>query len=241
MNSYGDTNKGLVRELNEDSYFVSQSPVGCLPNLFIIADGMGGHNAGEVASKIAIEEFVKKCKEIESNNIEDLFVKSIEYVNKVIYNKAVLDNNLSGMGTTFVACSIMENEVYIANVGDSRLYVCDRELEQITIDHSLVEELVKAGEITRDESFSHPERNVITRALGTTQQVNVDVFKASLDYISKIMLCSDGLTNMVSDNDIYKTINSNNSLYDKIESLIKQAIQNGGLDNITIILIEIDD
>lgn len=241
MKSYGITNIGLVRELNEDSFYVSEDSVGCLPNLYIIADGMGGHNAGEVASSIAVSEFVNHCKNSSCDNVEELFVNGIEYVNKVIYNKAVQDKNLCGMGTTFVACSIIDNEVYIANVGDSRLYVCQNKLEQITIDHSLVEELVRAGEITRDESLNHPEKNIITRALGATEQVMVDVFKVKTEGICRIMLCSDGLTNMLCDNDIYRIVNMDKPLQFKVDSLLERALENGGTDNITIVLIEFDD
>ena len=239
MKAYGITNNGLVRECNEDTIFVCSKQLGCLPNLFIIADGMGGHNAGEVASEISVNEFIQHCKDSSCEDIEKLLINGVEYVNKVIYNKAVQDEKLHGMGTTFVACSIINNELHVVNVGDSRLYIKHSDLEQITIDHSLVEELIRAGEITRDESHTHPERNKITRALGADKNVNADIFRININNIKCVLLCSDGLSNMVENKVINEILSFEESIENKVDKLLMNALENGGTDNVSIILIEL--
>jgi len=239
MKTFGITNTGLVRSLNEDNYFVSEKPVGKLPNLFIVTDGMGGHNAGEIASKLAIDEFVEYCKRTDIELVEKMLVKGIEHANKVIYNKAKKDTNLFGMGTTFVACTVIDPYIYIANIGDSRLYVFRDELKQITIDHSYVEELIRAGEITRAEGYNHPDRNKITRAIGTNEEIEVDLFKLNIKDISKILMCSDGLTNMLLDEHIVEIISNYDDLSKQGTTLIEKSLEKGGLDNITLIIIDL--
>ncbi|PKM96042.1 MAG: serine/threonine-protein phosphatase [Firmicutes bacterium HGW-Firmicutes-1] len=240
MKTFGITHIGLVREINEDNYFMSKDPIGILPNLFIIADGMGGHNAGEVASKLAVEEFVgyvKKCSSAETT--EEIFIKATQYANNVIYEKSIHTSEMNGMGTTMVACSIIDDVLYVANIGDSRLYVTDNSLKQITIDHSYVEELIRVGEITRDESIHHPAKNKITRALGIAHRADPDIFKLSTKELSKIFLCSDGLTTMVRDERIFEILSSSMEIKEQGNVLVKEAIKNGGTDNITLLIIEI--
>lgn len=240
MKTFGITHIGLVREINEDNYFMSKEPIGMLPNLFMIADGMGGHNAGEVASKLAVEGFVDYCKKNTSfDSIEELFIKATEYANNVIYEKAIHTSEMSGMGTTLVVCSIVNDILYVANVGDSRLYVVKNGLQQITIDHSYVEELVRAGQITRDESIHHPAKNRITKALGISSLVTPDIFELNTKDISKIILCSDGLTNMVSDERFIQILESYKDLHEQGQKLIQESIDSGGIDNITLLIIDI--
>lgn len=240
MKTFGITHIGLVREINEDNYFMSKDPIGMLPNLFLIADGMGGHNAGEVASKLAVEGFIEYCKKHTScESVEDLFIKAIEYANNLIYEKAVHTTEMSGMGTTLVACSLVGDILHVANIGDSRLYIVNGGLNQITIDHSYVEELVRAGEITRDESIYHPAKNRITKALGIAKDVKPDLFKLTTKHISKIMLCSDGLTNMVRDERLLEILKTYHDLSEQGQKLIQESIDSGGIDNITLLLIDI--
>lgn len=242
MKTIGLTHIGLVREINEDSYFMSEDAVGRLPNLFIVADGMGGHKAGEIASKLAVEAFVNYCKKQSCDEtIEEIFIKANDYANNVIYEKSLHKDELSGMGTTLVACSLVEDTLYISNIGDSRLYIVEKGLKQVTVDHSYVEELVRAGKISRDESITHPNRNKITRALGITHEIEVDIFKLSLKGILKIILCSDGLTSMVRDEKIFEILNSNATLFEQGEKLINESIKSGGTDNITLLIIDINN
>lgn len=243
MKVFGVTNTGLVRELNEDNYFVSNEPVGSFQNLFIIADGMGGQNAGEVASKLAIDEFIDYTKRNvdTSDTIEERFIKGIEYTNNVIYNSAKYNIEYRGMGTTFIVCTVVDDTLYIANVGDSRLYIYDNTLKQITIDHSYVEELIQAGQITRNESITHPDRNIITRALGTYKDIEVDVFKIDVKHVTKVLLCSDGLTNMLIDERINEIISSDKDLDKQGVQLLEESLKKGGTDNITFIIIDINE
>lgn len=238
MELFGKTHIGLVREINEDNLWMSQDPVGKLPNLFIIADGMGGHRAGEIASMLAVQSFVEFCLNAHGDiSVEELFIRATRYANNVIYDKSIHTTEMSGMGTTLVACSVIDEILYVSNVGDSRLYVLDQELKQITLDHSYVEELVRAGELTREESYHHPAKNRITRALGVGVEIEVDVFKLCMRGITRILLCSDGLTNMLLDHKINEIISSKDSPNIQGQRLIDEAIDQGGIDNITAILL----
>ncbi|MBC7961006.1 MAG: Stp1/IreP family PP2C-type Ser/Thr phosphatase [Vallitaleaceae bacterium] len=239
MKIFGKTHIGLVREINEDNLFLSRESIGKLPNLFIIADGMGGHKAGEVASLLAVESFVKFCKGASSElSIEEIFIKATQFANNVIYDQSIHTVDMSGMGTTLVACTLSEDVLYVCNVGDSRLYVLENDLKQISIDHSFVEELVRAGEITREESYHHPAKNKITRALGVGSDIVVDIFKLKFKDLGKILLCSDGLTNMLTDYQMSKILRTNEPISLQGETLLNEALSQGGHDNITIILLE---
>ncbi|MDA3845483.1 MAG: Stp1/IreP family PP2C-type Ser/Thr phosphatase [Vallitaleaceae bacterium] len=243
MDVYGKTHIGKVRQLNEDSIFISSETIGDYDNLFAIADGMGGHNAGEIASSLAVESFAAYLKEKLSVNKEQGLIDGVSYANKVIYEKSILNTAFKGMGTTLVACSIEVDDdgmIYIANVGDSRLYILGETLDQITVDHSYVEDLVRAGEITREESLTHPERNIITRALGTSELVKIDMFILKKTGVKKIFFCSDGLTNMVPDIEIETILKMSISSEEAIEKLVSYALEAGGIDNITGTLINIE-
>ena len=240
INAFGKTDVGLMRTINQDSIFVSTQPIGKLPNLFIVADGMGGHKAGGVASREAIERFVKYACTTHMSDPANILDAGIISVNKDIFDMANSNRDYSGMGTTFVAASLVENHVYIANVGDSRLYLIGRDIRQITRDHSLVEDMVRMGVLEREEARTHYKKNVITKAIGVADDKTStpDIFEIEVENGDKLLLCSDGLTNMVEDYDIKKIVKDNDSIEDAVRELIKQANENGGKDNISAILIE---
>lgn len=240
INAFGKTDVGLMRTINQDSIFVSTQPIGKLHNLFIVADGMGGHKAGDVASREAIERFVKYACTTHMSDPANILDAGIISVNKDIFDMANSNRDYSGMGTTFVAASLVENHVYIANVGDSRLYLIGRDIRQITRDHSLVEDMVRMGVLEREEARTHYKKNVITKAIGVADDKTStpDIFEIEVENGDKLLLCSDGLTNMVEDYDIKKIVKDNDSIEDAVRELIKQANENGGKDNISAILIE---
>lgn len=241
MKSFAITDIGLNREYNEDYYFRSDEPIGHLSNLYIVADGMGGHNAGDVASKEAVTymvEFIKKSEELECIK---LLSDATIATNKYIYEKGKSKPDLHGMGTTLVVCTIREKNVYIANVGDSRLYRMQSVLSQVTLDHSMVEELYRSGNLTEKERDMHPEKNIITRAIGATNMVLVDTFRFIIEEDDKLMMCTDGLTGMLEHDYIQKIMQGKISLEKTGELLIRAAIDQGGADNITIILINKDN
>ena len=240
INAFGKTDVGLMRTINQDSIFVSTQPLGKLPNLFIVADGMGGHKAGDVASREAIERFVKYACTTHMSDPANILDAGIISVNKDIFDMANSNRDYSGMGTTFVAASLVENHVYIANVGDRRLYLIGRDIRQITRAHSLVEDMVRMGVLEREEARTHYKKNVITKAIGVADDKTStpDIFEIEVENGDKLLLCSDGLTNMVEDYDIKKIVKDNDSIEDAVRELIKQANENGGKDNISAILIE---
>ena len=210
--------------MNQDYVFASQDTVGNLPNLFAVADGMGGHNAGDYASSHAVRILVDEIREDTDYNPVKVIRHAIETANTEIIEQAQKDEKLRGMGTTMVVATIVGQYAYVANVGDSRLYVVDKQLRQITRDHSLVQEMVRMGEITAEEARNHPDKNIITRALEPG---------------STILMCSDGLSNMVEDKKMEEIIlNSDEDITWKGNTLIQEANNNGGKDNIAIILIE---
>lgn len=244
MNSSGRCEKGMCRSSNEDSIFIFNTQYGCLPNLYIVADGMGGHNAGEIASSLAIQFF---CEYIHENRMRilkeryeyiDIIKKAILYANNKIYEKSKSDDKLKGMGTTLVVASILDNILFVENVGDSRLYIIrDKEIIQITVDHTYVMEMLKSGNLTEEEIFNHPNKNIITRAIGTQQYVEVDSFEIEIKKDDIIIMCSDGLNSMLKDNEILEITLKGNTLDEIAQFLLKSANQKGGLDNISIIVI----
>ena len=240
ISAFGKTDVGLMRTINQDSIFVSTEPVGKLPNLFIVADGMGGHKAGDVASRAAIEKFVKYECATHMSDPANILDAGIISINKEIYDMANSNKDYSGMGTTFVACTLIDNHVYISNVGDSRLYLIGRDIRQITRDHSLVEDMVRMGMIDRGEARTHYKKNVITKAIGVADDKTStpDIFEIEIEDGEVLLLCSDGLTNMVEDYDIKKIIKSNEGIEDAVRELIRQANENGGKDNISAIVVK---
>ena len=231
------TSVGRIRPLNEDSYFVSE-PDQSGTVLAIVADGMGGHNAGEVASGKAVgivqKDVLGKC----GKNAKDVLVKAVNDANREIYEMSVNARNLSGMGTTMTACVAEEHNVTAVQVGDSRLYLIRGEkITQITKDHSLVEMLLENGKITKEEARRHPQKNIITRAVGTDKTVEADIYEFRAEAGDVILLCSDGLVNMVEDEEILSVINLSETLNDAVNKLVAEAETAGGTDNITVILI----
>ena len=224
MQAYAGTDIGCVRTMNQDGYFCSTSPIGPFPNLFIVADGMGGHQAGDYASRYAIETFLD-------------YIRHTAEANRKVLEKSFENEELAGMGTTMVVAFEEDGQLYVANVGDSRLYLIGHEINQVTEDHSYVAAMMRAGELTEEQARNHPEKNVITRAIGVAWEVKADFFEVDLKPGDKVMMCSDGLSNMVEDQRLYDVISSN-SVEDSVRILIDEAKKNGGYDNITVIVIE---
>ena len=224
--------------MNQDYVFASQDTVGNLPNLFAVADGMGGHNAGDYASSHAVRILVDEIREDTDYNPVKVIRHAIETANTEIIEQAQKDEKLRGMGTTMVVATIVGQYAYVANVGDSRLYVVDKQLRQITRDHSLVQEMVRMGEITAEEARNHPDKNIITRALGASEEVDIDFFDVQLEEKNRILLCSDGLSNMVADEEIQKILGDSPDIVQSGRQLVATANTNGGRDNISVILIE---
>lgn len=240
MNTFSITDTGRVRTNNQDSVFCEENAVGSFPNLFLVADGMGGHKAGDMASKLCIEQVVRQIQSTDKKTPVGVFEEAVETANRVIYEQASTNLDLSGMGTTLVATTIDEGTAYIVNVGDSRLYLLRNTLQQITVDHSLVEEMVQSGEIGKEEMRTHPNKNIITRALGTDLDVQPDCFEIEVQQGDVLLLCSDGLSNMLEDERIEEIILSHRgSMEEAGRSLVEQANEAGGKDNITVVLIEL--
>ena len=237
MKSYSLTDTGRVRSMNEDYVFVSERPIGRLSNLFVVADGMGGHNAGERASSYAVEVLLQSIRKNKEKTPVKVMRRAIESANDMVYQESISSDRSRGMGTTMVAAVICKDRLYVANVGDSRLYIINSQIRQITKDHSLVEEMVRLGKLTKEEGRNHPDKNIITRAVGAEETVQIDCFEERIGIRDVVLLCSDGLTNMVSDEQIQQIINTEKNLQKAAELLVETANRNGGRDNITVLLI----
>lgn len=238
MKTFSITDIGQKRSMNQDFVFSSEMPVGNLPNLFIVADGMGGHKAGDYASMCTVNTIVAYVKDSDCKDPLKLLNDAIHEANRAVIIKAKEDEAFAGMGTTVVACSIFGDEMLVANVGDSRLYVVGKEITQITTDHSLVEEMVKRGEVDRLSAREHPDKHIITRAVGVSSAVEVDFFNVELKKNDNIILCSDGLSNMVDDRNIRQIVLTQRDVAEKAERLVETANLNGGNDNISVIVID---
>jgi len=237
MKSYAVTDVGLKRSVNQDYVFNTDENVGSFSNLYIVADGMGGHNAGDMASRICVETACKAIEETELITPVSVLEESIRQAHEKVVEVAGSAPEYEGMGTTVVMATVVKEKLYIANIGDSRLYLLRDSLEQITEDHSLVEEMVKSGELTKEKVRSHPNKNIITRALGVGTDVQADYFQIDIREDDIILMCSDGLTNMVEDIDIEYTIKNNRDNLEKaMMDLLTKANEAGGKDNITIVL-----
>ena len=241
MQSFAKTDVGIVRQMNQDFVYASDESVGALTNLYIVADGMGGHNAGDFASRFCVEKFTELLKNgnKEPYSIISLIEDSLRETNEQLIFRAAESPEMDGMGTTFVACTIAEDgKTNIVNIGDSRLYVIGDEINQITEDHSLVAEMVRNGEIKKDEARFHPKKNVVTRAISAAGVVIPDFFEITLKHGDIVLLCSDGLSNMMSDADMFDIVRDHSdSLEDMGEALIRHANDNGGKDNISVVLV----
>ena len=238
---------GKVRKNNEDycgGEFIDTS-LGSI-GIFALADGMGGHKKGEVASKLAVDNIIKFLKDnlVQNNNIkidyiDDIIKQAYNNVNLIIYDKSINNIEYEGMGTTLTTAIIYKDLLYVANVGDSRCYLLkDNKFSQITVDHSVVQELIEAKIITEEEAKNHPRRNHITRAIGTDELVIVDIFKHKINTGDKILLATDGLVGFVDDKIIKDTINKNEEISNLTQELIDVANEISGKDNVSVILIE---
>lgn len=240
MKGYAKTDIGKAREKNQDYYYIPSSQDDL--QLFILADGMGGYNGGEVASKLATEslkkyiqnnfENIKKSKE----KILELIGNAMEYANMVVYEKSKEEKELEGMGTTLEVCLIYNNKVYLGHVGDSRIYRIRKEvIRKLTKDHSYVQQLVEDGKITREEATNHPKKNMLTKALGCTPYVEPDIRARNVEKGDIIIMCSDGLTNMVTEQEIFEAVKENAEKAPEV--LVQKANNAGGYDNITVVTI----
>ena len=236
MKSFGITDIGRKRKVNQDYLFFSDEPVGCFPNLYIVADGMGGHKAGDKASSYAVNRFVELAKK-EKKELPFLVMGLLlNEVNEAVYELSCKEERYAGMGTTFVAATVVDKTAYIMNVGDSRLYYFDGKIRQVTMDHSLVEELVRAGEIDRSESRNHPQKNIITKAVGVAEDIQPDFFIVDMEEGSSLLLCSDGLTNMVDDEKLEEILSEDCTEEEYAGKCIEEALFYGGLDNIAVVI-----
>lgn len=238
MKTFSITDVGKRRSSNQDYVFSSEQPVGNLPNLFIVADGMGGHNAGEYASKYTVETIEETIRASELTEPAAIIEEAVQRANQLLLEQAKADESRSGMGTTVVICSIAGDVLVAANVGDSRLYVVNRDITQITKDHSLVEEMVRMGEMDKETARTHPDKHIITRAVGAGPDLTVDFFEVRLTEEDEILMCTDGLTNMVEDIDIRGIMRSQRDVAEQVEHLVQTANDNGGRDNITVVVIQ---
>jgi protein phosphatase len=235
MNVEGLTNIGLIRNTNQDNFLINKKY-----NLFLVADGMGGHESGDVASSIAVktvEEFFEKYWNNKST--ADLLEKAFKEANRAInnYSKKFGENYL--MGTTLTAAVINNKTAYIAHVGDSRAYLINKDtIKLITTDHSYVRELVRNGSISEEEAVLHPHKNILTRALGIDKEVNFDLLEITLEKNDLLLLCTDGLFNCLSDELIHNIVKKAACLKEANQNLINESLNFGGEDNITVVLIE---
>ena len=239
MKAYAVTDIGRVRKMNQDALFSSTGAVGPLPNLFLVADGMGGHRAGDFASRYLVEHLPEYIKASQEKEAAAVLKEAIDRVNLELYDLAGEREELSGMGTTLVAATISDSTLYVANIGDSRLYLIEKSgIRQITRDHSFVEEMVSKGQMERESEEYRQQKNIITRAVGIERFVETDFFEVPLQDDSYVLLCSDGLSNMVDNSSIFRLVLLPGTLHMKAKALIALANQNGGKDNIAVVLVE---
>lgn len=230
----GGTDVGMVRTDNEDTFLIDQDN-----GFFAVADGMGGHAAGEVASKISIEALQETLTSANEASAADLMYSGYNLANTRIRDEVAADPTRHGMGTTLVAARIDGSAALIANVGDSRAYLIrGNKMRQVTTDHSWVMEQVHSGRMDEATAATHPYRNVITRALGSKEDVNVDLFEQTLDPKDRLLLCSDGLTGMLTDAQILFIFKEESKNADVVTRLISEANAAGGEDNITAVVLE---
>ena len=240
MKGFAKTDVGKAREMNQDYYSIPSSESDL--QLYILADGMGGYNGGEIASRLAAETtknyIQNNFKKIEHDKeaILKLVKDAMEYANMIVYEESKKDENLQGMGTTLDVCFIYNSKIYIGHVGDSRIYLIKKDIaRKITKDHSYVQQLVEDKKITREEAEHHPKKNMLLKALGCTSYVEPDIRARNLEKDDILLMCSDGLTNMVEESKIYEVVRENKEKAPEI--LVNLANNAGGYDNITVITI----
>lgn len=240
MKGFAKTDVGKAREMNQDYYSIPSSENDL--QLYILADGMGGYNGGEIASRLAAETTKNYIQnnfdkiEHDKEAILKLVKDAMEYANMVVYEESKKDENLQGMGTTLDVCFIYNSKIYIGHVGDSRIYLIKKDIaRKITKDHSYVQQLVEDKKITREEAEHHPKKNMLLKALGCTSYVEPDIRARNLEKDDILLMCSDGLTNMVEESKIYEVVRENKEKAPEI--LVNLANNAGGYDNITVITI----
>lgn len=239
MISYEKTDVGVKRKVNQDTIYASDARVGKLPNLYIVADGMGGELAGDYASAKCVEIIINSITN--SNELETVRIleQAIQTANNRIFTESHKDSSKTGMGTTLVLATVFDGHLYVANVGDSRLYVANGAmLKQVTKDHSVVAELVRTGELDKDDAKYDKRKNMITRAIGAEETITPDYFDVEISGNEHILLCSDGLTNMVEDQEIFEILTSEETIESRANKLVERANANGGKDNVSVIIIE---
>lgn len=240
MRAAGKTDTGILRTNNEDTIYVFETD-GSLENLCIVADGMGGHNAGEIASRSSVEYFLEyfteKYDKGEFENLLYLMADAVTYSNAGVYRDSFKDEAYKGMGTTFLCAAVYNGKLDICHIGDSRLYILrNGRLNRMTQDHALVADLVRQGKITEEEARVHPNRNVITRSLGTSENVLIDTLEMDIEDGDIILMCSDGLNTMIDDSRIERVLKSGESIEYMVDSLIMEAKFEGGYDNVSVII-----
>lgn len=241
MQAWGLTDPGMIRSENQDEFRVIKLSRDQL--LAIVCDGMGGAKSGNVASRVAIEVFCDEIKRscrsnMKPERIDSMLLDAMELSNKAVYEQSQLSDDYKGMGTTLVAVFFQKNTATVINVGDSRAYLCTMEgIQSITVDHSVVEMMVRRGEITREQAKNHPGKNLITRAVGTEPDVESDLYHLQIDKGNAVVLCSDGLSNTMSDQEILFEVVHGINRQDCCQRLVKIANYRGSPDNVTVVLI----
>ena len=240
MRVFSATDVGKIRQVNQDYIFTSDQPVGNLPNLFVVADGMGGHAAGDFASRYGVTSLVEQIEKDDNFNPVKIIRNGVNAANAAILEAAIRDPEMAGMGTTMVVACVSGDYLYVANVGDSRLYLHNPGLVQITQDHSLIAEMVRLGEMELEDAEHHPDKNIITRAVGTEEHVQIDFFDQKIEKGQAFLMCSDGLSNMVEHEEINRILTE--TLHDKEKdpamALVNAANDAGGKDNIGVIVVD---
>ncbi|MCI9270749.1 MAG: Stp1/IreP family PP2C-type Ser/Thr phosphatase [Dorea sp.] len=238
MKYYAMTDVGRRREVNQDYVYATDQPVGPFPNLLVVADGMGGHKAGDFASKFTVEVVKRELEASRKGKPETILKRIIQTANRELIEAASQDVKLEGMGTTLVAATVIGNTLHFANIGDSRLYLIDDNIRQLSKDHSLVEEMVRLGGIKAEDARNHPDKNIITRAMGVKEDAEADFYEFHIKRGDVILMCTDGLSNMVEDEDMFGLVKGSRDIVEAVQMLIDRANSNGGRDNIGVVLAE---
>ena len=240
VKSYSLTDKGMVRSANQDFFFSCDAALGNLPNFHVVADGMGGHNAGEFASSFAVESLTSYIETNHSFEVSDILLDATAKANEDLFKIASTDPEKSGCGTTVVEAVVENGILTVLNIGDSRLYLISKNgIKQITEDHSMVEEMVRLGVLTHEEAQHHPEKHKITRAFGIEPSVKADIFEERVFEGDVIIMCSDGLSNMISDEVIFTIVKEEVNVEKIAKRAVEMANLAGGTDNITITVIRV--
>jgi hypothetical protein len=241
MNAVALTDQGRVRSSNQDTVFAENYAVGALPNLYLVADGMGGHRAGDYCSQTLTTRIISALRESEGKLPLPALRDAVLLANESLYVEAQRHTELEGMGTTLVAAFLEEQSATVLNIGDSRCYelTSDGGFRQITRDHSYVEEMVSAGKMRRGSEAYNRAKNIITRAIGVGAAVEMDLFELPLEGLSMLLLCTDGLTNMLGDDEIGAILRGDETLFSMAEHLIQAANEKGGRDNISVVLVDL--